>query len=62
MFGGGKNCITTPRLVARWFGGSSGTPRVVVKKHGTVFRPPTETSSFSSGWSARGSGRRLGGE
>ena len=60
-FGGGKNIIVTPAFVVRWFGG--GSP-VVVKKHGTVFRPPTsqQTSSFSGSWGARGQGRRLGGD
>ena len=63
-FGGGTSLVRTPAFVRRWFMGNSGSDRVVVKKHGTVFRPPTQatTTSFSAGWGARGRGHRLGGD
>ena len=61
-FGGGRNLLPTPAFVSRWFGGASGSDRIIVKKHATVYRPPpTTTSSFSGGWGSRGQGRRLGG-
>ncbi|KAL4883102.1 hypothetical protein BJY04DRAFT_206694 [Aspergillus karnatakaensis] len=66
-FGGGKNYISTPGFVRRWFTRSlrGGQERV----YGQAFRPPNEDGESSSGWTSavrgawdsRGSGRRLGG-
>ncbi|KAL9121979.1 MAG: hypothetical protein Q9187_001467 [Circinaria calcarea] len=62
-FGGGRNLLPTPSFVARWFGEDTPAARVQVRGHSTVFRPPPQqTSSFSTGWGSRGSGRRLGGD
>jgi len=59
-FGGGRSIIWTPSFISNIFGGPR---RVTVAKHGTIFRPPTQsTSTYSSGWGSRGQGRRLGGE
>jgi len=67
-FGGGRNYITTPRFIRRWFAGV--TPRTAERGAGTAFRPRQPTEQSSSGWSSslggswngRGTGRRLGGE
>jgi Derlin-2/3 len=68
-FGGGRNWITTPAFVRRYFG--AGTPAHTSRAYGTAFRQPQPSSGSSSGgwsssfqnpWSGRGSGRRLGGD
>lgn len=67
-FGGGRNYITTPAIVKRWFG--ADRPNIQVRGYGTAFRQATPapgrgTSSgfgFSSAWGTRGQGRRLGGD
>ena len=59
-FGGGSSIVWTPTFISNIFGGPR---RVTVAKHGTVFRPPTQSNStYTSGWGSRGQGRRLGGE
>ncbi|RMD41400.1 hypothetical protein DV735_g3740, partial [Chaetothyriales sp. CBS 134920] len=73
-FQGGRNWIQTPALVKRLFGADTRT--VTNKAYGTMFRPATVggpnsatqqaqsrgwTSGFTSSWSGRGQGRRLGG-
>ncbi|KAJ9197060.1 hypothetical protein DTO166G4_6825 [Paecilomyces variotii] len=66
-FGGGRKFITTPGFVQRWFGGN----RQAYRTYGTAYRPPRQpsqassggwSSSFTDSWSARGAGRRLGGD
>ena len=69
-FGGGRNYISTPGFVKRWFGGDRQI--VKVKGHGTAFRSATTQPSsrgistgiggFSGTWGTRGQGRRLGGD
>ncbi|KAK3169407.1 hypothetical protein OEA41_008790 [Lepraria neglecta] len=67
-FGGGKNYISTPNIVKRWFGGDR--PNIQARGYGTAYRqaapaPGRGTSSgfgFSSVWGTRGQGRRLGGD
>ncbi|PTU17722.1 hypothetical protein P175DRAFT_0535469 [Aspergillus ochraceoroseus IBT 24754] len=69
-FGGGRNWITTPRFVRRYFAVylREGEHR----SYGRAFRPSANqaeepqqpsgwTSSFQNTWGSRGSGRRLGG-
>lgn len=66
-FGGGKNYISTPNIVKRWFGGDR--PNIQVRGYGTAYRQAAPSSGrgtssgfgFSSAWGARGQGRRLGG-
>lgn len=72
IFGGGRNSISTPNFVKRWFGGDC--PSIQTKHYGTAYRPVvsqqdsrgTGISSgfggFSGAWGARGQGRRLGGD
>ncbi|OCK78832.1 DER1-domain-containing protein [Lepidopterella palustris CBS 459.81] len=73
MFGGGRNYITTPRIVEKWFGADNPAPRV--RGYGTAIparpRPgeaeqPARASGRGFGlggaWNGRGPGRRLGGE
>ena len=71
MFGGGRNYVQTPSIVRRWFG--EDAQRVHSKGFGTTFAPDTQpkqqqrpstgfSSAFSSPWSSRGQGRRLGGD
>lgn len=65
-FGGGMNYITTPAFVNRFF--TTGIPGGEYRSYGTAYRPVNQaqesaggwTSSFSSPWSQRGPGRRLG--
>ncbi len=67
-FGGGKNYITTPNFVKRWFGADK--PGFQHRGYGTAYRPGSQvpgrgTSSgfgFSAAWGPRGQGRRLGGD
>ncbi|KAL8843137.1 MAG: hypothetical protein Q9170_000267 [Blastenia crenularia] len=68
-FGGGRNVLQTPVFVRRLFG--SPDLRTQKKGYGTAHaavdqqtsRPASGFSSaFSSPWSTRGQGRRLGGE
>ncbi|KAK2765913.1 hypothetical protein FQN54_007428 [Arachnomyces sp. PD_36] len=70
-FGGGRNYITTPGFVRRWF--ARGQPRQTTRPHGTAFRanqPTTQggessrgwSSGFGNSWGGRGAGRRLGGD
>lgn len=68
-FGGGRNYITTPGFVRRFF--STGRLQQAYKSYGTSYRPGGQssgsstsggwTSSFQNPWSGRGQGRRLGG-
>jgi len=60
-FGGGTKLIKTPLFVSRWFGGGGIPARSQVKGPVTIIRPPPPTT-WSSGWGARGQGRRLGGD
>lgn len=67
-FGGGRNYITTPGFVRRFF--STGTPQQAYRSYGTAYRSGGQssesstsggwTSSFQSSWGGRGPGRRLG--
>lgn len=71
-FQGGRNYIQTPAAVKRYFGADRSS--FTQKAYGSTYRPgqPTTsqqpparggwTSGFSSGWSGRGAGRRLGGD
>lgn len=68
-FGGGRNYFQTPLFIRRWFGGND--QRTQRKGYGTAFAPQAQppprqasgfSSAFSSPWSTRGQGRRLGGE
>lgn len=68
-FGGGRNYIRTPGFVRRFF--AAYTPSTAHRGYGTAYRPGQPgrdsssrgwTSSFQSTWSARGPGRRLGGD
>lgn len=68
-FGGGRNYLQTPAFLRRWFGGKD--QRAQRKGYGTAYasqaQPPPRpasgfSSAFSSPWSTRGQGRRLGGE
>ena len=67
-FRGGRNYVSTPRFVLRWFGGDR--PNIQSRGYGAAFRPAAQQpaqattsgfSGFSSAWS-RGQGRRLGGD
>ncbi|KAL8805878.1 MAG: hypothetical protein Q9182_001659 [Xanthomendoza sp. 2 TL-2023] len=66
-FGGGRNYIQTPTFITRWFGGAD--QRTQRKGFGTAFAPQSQqaarpaggfSTAFSSPWSSRGQGRRLG--
>ncbi|EYE99516.1 centromere/microtubule-binding protein Cbf5, partial [Aspergillus ruber CBS 135680] len=68
-FGGGKNYITTPDFIRRFF---IQTSRETYRSYGTTYRstgqiPASQASEESRGWSSqnswsrRGTGRRLGG-
>ncbi|KAL8906347.1 MAG: hypothetical protein Q9171_006309 [Xanthocarpia ochracea] len=68
-FGGGRNYIRTPMFITRRFGGAD--QRTQHKGFGTAYTPQTQqaarpasgfSSAFSSPWSSRGQGRRLGGD
>ncbi|KAL8772612.1 MAG: hypothetical protein Q9209_002273 [Squamulea sp. 1 TL-2023] len=68
-FGGGRNYIQTPKFITRWFGGEA--QRAHHKGFGTSYAPQTQqaarpesgfSTAFSSPWSSRGQGRRLGGD
>ena len=68
-FGGGRNYVRTPAFLQRWFGGKD--ERAKRKGYGTAYasqpqQPPRPASglstAFSSPWSTRGQGRRLGGD
>lgn len=68
-FGGGRNYLQTPAFLRRWFGGAD--QRTQRKGYGTAYasqaqqpsRPASGFSTaFSSPWSTRGQGRRLGGD
>ncbi len=57
-YGGGRNLFPTPKFVQNWFAGGQ---RVVKTRQGTIYRPASATTTgISSGWGARGQGRRLG--
>jgi Derlin-2/3 len=69
MFQGGTNIIKTPNFIKRAFGADQSA--FTHKAYGTSFRqgqnvpaPRVQgwTSGFSSGWTGRGQGRRLGGD
>ncbi|PNS18613.1 hypothetical protein CAC42_5152 [Sphaceloma murrayae] len=75
QYGGGRNMITAPQVVKRWF--TKTGVRSTYRSYGTAFEPRGATqpeassgsglsswaSGFSSGsWGGRGPGRRLGGE
>ena len=67
-FGGGRNYITTPGFIQRFFAGSDNSGRANYRSYGTAYRPREQqsqgqgwTSSFQNPWSRRGPGRRLGG-
>ncbi|KAL9640783.1 MAG: hypothetical protein Q9204_000557 [Flavoplaca sp. TL-2023a] len=69
IFGGGRNYIQTPKIITRWFGGE--VKRAQSKGFGTSFAPQAQqatrpsngfSTAFSSPWSSRGQGRRLGGD
>ena len=70
-FGGGRNYISTPAIVKRWFGSDKRGPNV--KAYGTSYRSVNNTAQpasrgtssgigFTSQWGTRGQGRRLGGD
>lgn len=68
-FQGGRNYVQTPAAIKRYFGADRSS--FSHKAYGTSFRPgqnvPQQqsrgwTSGFSTGWSGRGAGRRLGGD
>jgi len=68
-FQGGRNYIQTPAAIKRYFGAEKSS--FSNKAYGSSFRagqtipqPQTRgwTSGFSSGWTGRGAGRRLGGD
>ncbi|KAH3534506.1 hypothetical protein KXV64_000807 [Aspergillus fumigatus] len=67
-FGGGRNYLTTPAFVRRFF--AAYAPRGEYRAYGTAYRPAGQNpppsssgwaSSFQSSWGGRGPGRRLGG-
>lgn len=62
-FGGGRNFITTPQTVKRWFGARPGAAQT--RSYGTAYqgRTPDQTSARTTAraaWDGRGPGRRLG--
>ncbi|KAI4154314.1 MAG: hypothetical protein L6R39_001418 [Caloplaca ligustica] len=68
-FGGGRNYLQTPAFIRRWFGGKN--LRTQHKGYGTAYAPQAQppsrpasgiSTAFSSPWSSRGQGRRLGGD
>lgn len=68
-FQGGRNYIQTPAVIKRYFGADRSS--FAHKAYGSSFRSgqnvPQQpsggwTSGFSSSWSGRGAGRRLGGD
>ena len=69
-FGGGRNYLTTPLSVQKFF--TRHTPDSGYRGYGRAFRPSQAsepsassrgwTSSIQSPWSGRGAGRRLGGD
>lgn len=71
-FGGGRNYITTPIAVRRFF--ARHTPNLGNRGYGTAFNASQQpqqssqsssrgwTSSIQNPWSGRGAGRRLGGD
>lgn len=66
-FGRGKNYLATPAFVRSYF--SSNVPRTVHRGYGTAVRGESQrepssgwASSLQGDWSARGRGRRLGGD
>ncbi|KAL8764239.1 MAG: hypothetical protein Q9184_000208 [Pyrenodesmia sp. 2 TL-2023] len=68
-FGGGRNYLKTPAFIRRWFGGVD--QRTQRKGYGTAYPPQPQapprpasgiSTAFSSPWSSRGQGRRLGGD
>lgn len=68
-FQGGRNYIQTPAAIKRYFGANRSS--YTNRGYGTSFRPAQNvpqqqsrgwTSGFSSAWSGRGAGRRLGGD
>ncbi|KAF7170431.1 hypothetical protein CNMCM5623_002888 [Aspergillus felis] len=67
-FGGGRNYLTTPAFVRRFF--AAYAPRGEYRTYGTAYRPASQNppsassgwaSSFQGSWGGRGPGRRLGG-
>ena len=61
--GGGTSVVRTPEVLSLWFAGRSGTKPIIVKEHGTGYRPTAQSTAGSPyNWSSRGQGRRLGGE
>ncbi|EOD47711.1 putative centromere microtubule-binding protein cbf5 protein [Neofusicoccum parvum UCRNP2] len=62
-FGGGRNLITTPRIVKEFFGGGGVRPAPQARGYGVAFGAPGEARTTGTNWAAaRGPGRRLGGE
>ncbi|KAI4131145.1 MAG: hypothetical protein LQ338_001350 [Usnochroma carphineum] len=68
-FGGGRNYLQTPAFIRGWFGGPK--QRTQQKGYGTAYAPQAQqaprpaggfSTAFSSPWSSRGAGRRLGGD
>ncbi|KAJ6021632.1 derlin-1 [Penicillium herquei] len=74
-FGGGRNYLTAPAALQRFF--TKHNPRLGNRGYGTAFRPqasqssqPSQnsqstrgwTSSIQNPWGSRGAGRRLGGD
>jgi len=61
-FGGGRNYISTPNMVKRWFGATDGGRPEVNRGYGTAV-PARQDVPRDGNWSGqRGPGRRLGGE
>jgi len=58
-FGGGRNYITTPELVKRWYLGMQ-QPGPETRDYGTAFRPGAAPATGNTGSGNRGPGRRLG--
>ncbi|KAL8952449.1 MAG: hypothetical protein Q9222_001640 [Ikaeria aurantiellina] len=68
-FGGGRNYLQTPAFIRRLFAGED--TRTQRKGYGTSYAPQGQqaprpssgfSTAFSSPWSSRGQGRRLGGD
>ncbi|RMZ80522.1 hypothetical protein DV737_g2923, partial [Chaetothyriales sp. CBS 132003] len=70
-FQGGRNWIQTPTPVKRFFGTNTRTRTATTTPYGTMFRPAaaaqyqtpqSQSRGWTSSWSGRGQGRRLGGD
>jgi len=57
-FGNGRNYITTPVFVKRWFAPDTGTASA--RSYGTAFNPRQNVPSSNAWTGQRGPGRRLG--